>query len=153
LNRQNAKKPKKYFGKFASEPEKETVFSFLLKKGKYQGDKPNRPTDSKGSKYCLIHGQCAHDSNDCTLSKDQAGKMKATYNTQCNRYDKKRFKKAHEANQAESLKAAFKGLMKSSAKKHKTIEIQEPDDEVNALEEFIENNFDIGTSDSEEGYS
>jgi hypothetical protein len=76
--------------------------------------------------------------------------MKATYNTQGNRYDKHRLKKAHEANQAESLKAALKSLMKSSAKKRKTIEIQEPDDEVNALEEFIENNFEIGDSDSDE---
>jgi hypothetical protein len=48
------------------------------------------------------------------------------------------------------LKAALKGLMKSSAKKCKTIDIQEPDDEVNALEEFIENNFEINDSDSDE---
>jgi hypothetical protein len=82
--------------------------------------------------------------------KDQAGKMKATYNTQGNRYDKNRLKKAHEANQAKSLKAALKGLMNSSAKKRKSIDIQEPDAEVNALEEFIENNFEINDSDSDE---
>jgi hypothetical protein len=121
------------------------------KKGKYQSDKThsNRQPDKKGNKYCLIHGQCAHDSNDCTLLKDQAGKMKATYNTQGNRFDKNRFKKAHEANQAESLKAALKGLMKSSAKKRKTVEIREPDEEVDALEEFIENNFEINDSGSD----
>jgi hypothetical protein len=53
--------------------------------------------------------------------------MKAIYKAQQgNHYDKNRFKKVQEANQAESLKAALKGLMKSSAKKRKTVEPEQP---------------------------
>jgi hypothetical protein len=40
--------------------------------------------------------------------------------------------------------------MKSSAKQRKNAEIKEPDEGVNALEEFIENNFGICDSDSDE---
>jgi hypothetical protein len=48
------------------------------------------------------------------------------------------------------LKAALKeGLMKSSVKTCKNVEIAEPDDEVNGLEEFIKNNFEINASDSD----
>jgi hypothetical protein len=43
------------------------------KKGKFS-EKTVRMTDKKSNKHCLIHGQCAHDSNECTLLKDQAGK-------------------------------------------------------------------------------
>jgi hypothetical protein len=89
------------------------------KKGKFS-EETVRTTDKKSNKCCLIHGQCAHNSNECTLLKDQARKMKATYNAQGNRYDKNRFKKAQEANQAASLKAALKGLMKPSANNRTT---------------------------------
>jgi hypothetical protein len=54
--------------------------------------------------------------------------------------DYNRFKKAQEANQAEGLKMALKSLMKSCAKKRKTVEPEEPD-KVNMLEDFINNNF------------
>jgi hypothetical protein len=103
-------------------PKKKAFSPSTNKKGKHF-DKSNRTPDKKGSKYCLIHRQCCaqHDSNECTLLKDQAGKMKATYSTQGDRYDKNRFKKAQEANQAESLTGALKGLMKSSAKKCKNV--------------------------------
>jgi hypothetical protein len=81
--------------------------------------------------------------------KDQAGKIKATYDAQGNCDDKNRFKKAQEANQAESSKAALKGLMKSSAKNCKTVGLEQPDDEVNALKDLIKNNFDIDNSGNE----
>ena len=113
-------------------------------------------TYKKPDKFCLIHGNCAHDSNDCTLLKDQAGKMKANYQAQHtgNRYDNKnRYKKQHEANKAEELKTALKSLMNSS-KKRKTSTEKKTDHEVEVLEleDFIENNFEIG-SDAEESDS
>ena len=106
-------------------------------------------TYKKPDKYCLIHGNCAHDSNDCTLLKDQAGKMKANYQAQStgNRYDtKNRYKKQHEANKAEELKTALKSLMTSS-KKRKTSTEKKSDHEVEVLEleDFIENNFELSS--------
>jgi len=96
------------------------------------------------SKFCFIHGHCAHDSNQCTTLKAQAGKMKAAYQAQGDRCDQNCFKKAQEANQINQVKAALESLlMKPSSKKRKMDAPAEDDnDEVNALEECIEGNFE-----------
>jgi hypothetical protein len=108
-------------------PKKKSIPS--TKKGKLS-EKTVRNTDKKSNKLCLIHGHCAHDSNECALLTDQAGKMKATYNAHGNHYDKNRFKKAQEARQAGSLKTALKSHMKSSStKKLKAVVKPEQSDE------------------------
>jgi hypothetical protein len=109
---------------------------------KFKGNDKKPHTSGYQQKTCLIHGTCAHDTNECTLMKDQADKMKATYQAQGNRNDKNRFKKAYENNQAEQITKVLQGLMKtSSTNKRKTPDT--PAGEINTVSEYIKNNFAI----------
>jgi hypothetical protein len=83
----------------------------------------------------------------------QAANMKATYNAQGDRGGKMRYKKSQEANQAEQVKQVLKSLMKKPARKRK-VTIQESEDEdmeVNVLENFINENFNLDESEDEGG--
>ena len=120
------------------------------KKQHHKHERPNKET-AKKQKFCLIHGDCYHSTDECKTMQQQASNMKATYNAQGDRGGKARFRKAQEANQTESVKQVLKSLMKKPARKRKvTIQEDEDDNEVNNLEDFINENFNLGDSDDEE---
>ena len=74
----------------------------------------SRNGSSKGEYFCMLHGvNTTHDSNDCTILKNQAKKMRGMYNAQPDER-KSKYKKTQELHAivAASVENALKGLSK-----------------------------------------
>ena len=80
--------------------------------------------ESKGSKYCMLHGtNNNHSTEECRTLKHQADRMKQTYKAQ-HPSEKKEYKKRQELNAmvAEAVSQAMKAQKKKSSKKRKVME-------------------------------